>query len=91
MIFISEKELSRAFKPGGFLFSTIFYNLTKMNSIVLTTFDSLSAHIVSLDKSKILLFVKNLTDFTLYYTNPTFNDPEKEGFGKHCRKGRKRW
>ena len=28
---------------------------------------------------------------TLYHTIPTFNNPEEEGFGKHCWKRRKCW
>ena len=28
---------------------------------------------------------------TLYHTILTFNDPEEEGFGKHCEKRRKCW
>ena len=28
---------------------------------------------------------------TLSHTVPTFNDPNEEGFGKHCGKGRKCW
>ena len=31
------------------------------------------------------------TILTLYHTIPTFNDPEKEGFRKHCGKKRKCW
>ena len=30
-------------------------------------------------------------NLTLYHTIPTFNDPEKEGFWKHCGKRRKCW
>ena len=38
--------------------------------------------------STISLFGKELT---LYHTIPTFNDPEREGFWKHCGKRRKCW
>ena len=30
-------------------------------------------------------------DLTIYHTIPTFNDPEEEGFEKHCGKRRKCW
>ena len=28
---------------------------------------------------------------TLYHTIPSFNNPEKDAFSKHCGKGRKCW
>ena len=42
-----------------------------------------------MDKSKLLSVRLNLS--TLYHKIPTFNDPKKAAFWKHCRKRRKCW
>ena len=62
---------------------------------------SLSSEVKSKDPSSIMyacvyfILAVNLQAFdaciTLYHTIPTFNDPKKEGFGKHCGKRRKCW
>ena len=93
------KDISQAME---FIFERI-ENIVEKEKILIANIFSLSHSLLSFRDTKLYNgFYKHLINrlqilsrwtmaYTLYRTIPTFNDPQKEMFRKHCGKRRKCW